>query len=263
MAFTFGKRIVTDGLAFYVDAANPISYNGTVTSWKDLTKSNLNGTLTNSPVFTSTSGSGIIFDSASLQTFAFPNLNISTSAFTIDLWMKPASYKGFVNNQGNGNAGGANWPGILSTTNIVDYTSTLGTPLGVAIGFYGSSAQLYYGAVCTGSFAIPRKIESINYTGSVCPNLTTSSIYNIILQRNTDTNHLEMYLDGVYLNKVYLPSDYWPSGSIPLRSSIRSISSTDSYYPNGTYYSIKIYKNKYLTQDEVTQNYNALKYKYS
>ena len=37
MGITRGPNIVTDGLVFAVDAANPKSYPGSGTAWKDLT----------------------------------------------------------------------------------------------------------------------------------------------------------------------------------------------------------------------------------
>ena len=260
MAFSFGNTIITEGLAFYADAANFQSYPGSGTTWTDITPNKLNGTLTNSPTYTTNGGGGIIFNSASLQTFSFPNVSITTESFAYDFWIKPAAYAG------GSVPGGANWPGMLSTVNYVDYVAnpvTLAiTGTGIAIGFYGAQSYMMYGAVFTGSLLpTASKLGSdLGYTGSIAPTLTTSSVYNIIVQRNTSTSHLELYVNGTYYNKIYIPnSSYSISGSFPLRSSIRSVNSSDSYYPNGTYYNIKIYKGKYLTQAEVTQNYNALK----
>ena len=59
MAFAHNPKITTDGLVFFVDAANPKSYPGTGTTWFDLTKNNYNATLTNSPSF---SNNTIVFD---------------------------------------------------------------------------------------------------------------------------------------------------------------------------------------------------------
>jgi len=251
-----GPYAIKSNLAFYVDAANSKSYPGNGSVWNDMSFNQLNGTLTNSPVYSTTYAGGITFNSASLQLFTFPNVAFTTESFVYDFWIKPASY------ENSGTGGGGSWPGMLSTVNIVDYAPLPAQSTGVAIGFYGQGPELAYGAVCTGSTANPAKALSNwnNGTGSSSPNLSTSSIYNIIVQRNTGTSHLELYVNGVYYNKVYIPDPNWSmSGSIPLRSSIRSTSSPDSLYPNGTYYSIKIYKDKYFTQNEVTQNYNALK----
>ena len=36
MSYSYGKSIVTDGLVFYVDAANENSYPGSGTTWSEL-----------------------------------------------------------------------------------------------------------------------------------------------------------------------------------------------------------------------------------
>jgi len=47
MAINAGPKIVEDGLIFYLDAANPRSYDGAGTTWTDLTTDKANGTLVN------------------------------------------------------------------------------------------------------------------------------------------------------------------------------------------------------------------------
>ena len=55
MSYGYGKSIVTDGLVFYVDAANSNSYPGSGTTWTDLIGSN-NATLDNGPTYSSSNG---------------------------------------------------------------------------------------------------------------------------------------------------------------------------------------------------------------
>ena len=62
MGVSYNPRIVTDGLVFCVDAANPRSYPGAGTTWTDLTSDNNNVTLVNGPVFDSGNGGSILFD---------------------------------------------------------------------------------------------------------------------------------------------------------------------------------------------------------
>lgn len=42
MAYFHSPRIITDGIVFYIDAANPKSYTGTGTVWKDISGNNHN-----------------------------------------------------------------------------------------------------------------------------------------------------------------------------------------------------------------------------
>jgi len=59
MGFHRGPKIVTDGLVFYVDAANPKSYPGTGTVWYDLSSNGNNATLVNGPIV---SNGKVIYD---------------------------------------------------------------------------------------------------------------------------------------------------------------------------------------------------------
>jgi hypothetical protein len=43
MAFNYSPKIVTNGLVFYVDAANTRSYPGSGTVWTDLSRGGNNG----------------------------------------------------------------------------------------------------------------------------------------------------------------------------------------------------------------------------
>jgi hypothetical protein len=62
MGITRGPNIVTDGLVFAVDAANPSSYVSGSSVWKDQTVNQNNGTLINGPTFDSGNGGSIVFD---------------------------------------------------------------------------------------------------------------------------------------------------------------------------------------------------------
>jgi hypothetical protein len=62
MAFRYSPKIVTDGLVLYLDAANTKSYVSGSTTWNDISRSNINGTLVNGPTFSSTNGGSIVFD---------------------------------------------------------------------------------------------------------------------------------------------------------------------------------------------------------
>ncbi len=62
MGIRRGPNIVTDGLVFAVDAANPSSYVSGSGVWKDQTINQNNGTLINGPTFDSENGGSINFD---------------------------------------------------------------------------------------------------------------------------------------------------------------------------------------------------------
>jgi hypothetical protein len=87
MSYSFGKSIVTDGLVFYVDAANGNSYPGSGTTWADLAGSS-NGTLTNGPTFDSDNGGSIVFDGSN-DYASFSNFTSVASTGTVCQWFKP------------------------------------------------------------------------------------------------------------------------------------------------------------------------------
>ena len=91
MGITRGPNIVTDGLVFMADAANPDSYPGSGTTWKDLTITQNHGTLTNSPTFDSGNGGNIDFDGTS-DIVEFGSSNLLTGdncqAATLCSWVK-------------------------------------------------------------------------------------------------------------------------------------------------------------------------------
>jgi hypothetical protein len=85
MAPNYGPKIVTDGLVLCLDAANPKSYPGTGTTWYDLSKNEINGTIIGSPTF-----SNNYFDITGDTTYiSIPNatLNPRTNDFTYSTWI--------------------------------------------------------------------------------------------------------------------------------------------------------------------------------
>jgi len=57
-----GPNIITNGLVLSLDAANTKSYSGSGTTWFDKSGNGNNGTLTNSPTYSSANGGSIVFD---------------------------------------------------------------------------------------------------------------------------------------------------------------------------------------------------------
>lgn len=83
--YAFGK-IVTDGLVLALNAADPNSYPGSGTTWRDMSGNNNNGTLTNGPTFNSGNGGSIVFDGTNdyISTSYVPG---NITAQTISCWI--------------------------------------------------------------------------------------------------------------------------------------------------------------------------------
>jgi hypothetical protein len=77
--------IVTTGLQLYLDAGNSSSYNGSGSTWTDLSPFGRNATLINSPSYSSANSGSLSFLDTSLQYATVPNIgNLST--WTIEAW---------------------------------------------------------------------------------------------------------------------------------------------------------------------------------
>lgn len=90
MAFHYSPRVVTNGLALALDAANPNSYPGSGTTWYDLSGNGKNATMsaTNAPVFTTLNGIKCFQTSdLSSQYFYVSNYTFSTTGRTYELWI--------------------------------------------------------------------------------------------------------------------------------------------------------------------------------
>ena len=87
MAFNYSPRVITDGLVLYLDAANTRSYPGVGTTWTDISRSGINGTLTNGPTFNSENGGSIVFDGSN-NYCSIPAIDVGKN-FTVGIWFRP------------------------------------------------------------------------------------------------------------------------------------------------------------------------------
>jgi hypothetical protein len=86
MSFNYSPKIVTNGLVLCLDAANTKSYVSGSTVWTDLSRSGINGTLTNGPTFSSANGGSIVFDGG--DDFVSTNYTTALTDFTVCMWFK-------------------------------------------------------------------------------------------------------------------------------------------------------------------------------
>lgn len=82
MATFYSPKVVTDGLICYLDAANKKSYPGSGSTWFDLC-GKYNGTLINSPSFTSDYGGAMNTVAATPSYAQITTLDLSSGAYTI------------------------------------------------------------------------------------------------------------------------------------------------------------------------------------
>ena len=96
MGVAYNSRIVTDGLALCLDAANSKSYPGSGSTWTDLSGNGNNATLTNGPTYSSANGGSIVFDGVN-DTVSIPasaNQAMGTGDCTFEWWAKTSDATG-------------------------------------------------------------------------------------------------------------------------------------------------------------------------
>jgi hypothetical protein len=88
LSLSKSTSFVTDGLLLHLDAGNDSSYNGSGTTWYDLSGNNRNATLVNTPTFDNTTNGGLFsFDDTSYEYATIPNIG-DQSVFTVEVWCR-------------------------------------------------------------------------------------------------------------------------------------------------------------------------------
>jgi len=224
-----GPNIVRDGLVLYLDAGSPNSYQGTGTTWKDISKFyQNNGTLINGPTFSSDNGGSIVFDKTNNRVQRdFLNLG---NNFTLGIWAKPTvnsrqtlvanSYTYLTDNNGNN---GFFW--------------TIGNSSGQM--FLSLGQDKYY------RFSQSNLIQNNTwFYGGVSYDGTTIRLY-------FNGNDVSSSAVGSPINIVY--------GTNPLFIGGWNINGTTPIeFFGGSISTVQIY-NRALSAQEVLQNYNATK----
>jgi hypothetical protein len=87
MSLSHSPSLVTNGLVLCLDAINIKSYIGSGTLWNDLSVSNINGTLVNSPTY-SNGGINLLSASAQYISTSYNSIINATTTFTLDITFK-------------------------------------------------------------------------------------------------------------------------------------------------------------------------------
>ena len=222
-----GWGIVTDNLLINLDAANTQSYPGSGTVWNDLSGNGRNGTLVNSPAFTSDGGGCIVLDGVN-DYISMSTLGVAPSNLTVDYWIKRNADNGYF------------W--VIDNMDQPELRMRFeGGNLAPAI--YDNGAYI---------------LETVSST-----TFSTSLWYNICV---TITNGSQkIYINGGTEIIVGTGSyDGAVSGDNAGEHTLGTYNRPGAGY--GGYASVKIgsyrFYNRVLTAQEVTQNFNALKGRY-
>jgi len=220
--FNLGRKIIIDdSLILCLDAASSFSYPGSGNTWFDLSKYQQNVTLYNSPTFNSNIGFGSLQFNGTNQ-YGFRSLlspGITNSPFTISTWLYSTS------------------------TQATQTWTTIGSALGQVIeGILNLGGNNFYYS----------DYGSVNIT--VPNNNILNNWYNVVL-----------YLDSSFAAKMYVNGVLVGSDTATNYLTGNSILSIGTYYLVGPglwyagYISNFYVYNRALSEQEILQNYNALK----
>ena len=220
-----GPDIITDGLVLALDAASERSYPGTGTSWYDLTKESNNGSLINGPLFSNDNYGVIDFDGVNDW-----SLILSSPAFTVNtrtveiIFRMNGSYSNY--------------------SPLAVYANGSSTVNRIWLGVQANKFQMHG-------------------WGTVDPICTTTidsdEWYVCTFSYNKPTQAMKVYTNGALESSVTntqggvsaSSSNNWYLASIP--GGWQGVT-----YSNTSIASFKIY-DRILSDDEVLQNYNAIK----
>lgn len=225
-----GPQIITDGLVLCLDAANPKSYPGSGTTWKDLLGNGNDGTLTNGPTFDSGNGGSIELDSTD-DYIQFSNVSsFDSSTFTVDINLL---LEEDLNN--------SQFFGFFSTQN----GSTSGYQL------FWHSAQYFYLYVTNGIAA------STAASAGTIPSGTHLNL--VATYDDSSLNNTAIYVNNIRYGGSSVGN--YVSPTLPPRLIGRRADSSTNYALNCKLYLTRFY-NRALTAEEVQQNYNATKQRF-
>ena len=216
--------VVQDGLVLYLDAGNDVSYPGSGNKWFDLSNNGNTGTLVNGVGYSASNGGALSFDGSD-DYVSLGTKNIITTDFSVNMWVK-----------------------VTAATKEVFFFSFGYNDSSSALMFKHPDINILY-IIYSNSGTTTQYASSFEITQNV--------LYNITWTRNGSNNIL--YINGFdiysFSNSTILSSCIYDIGWASSRNK------TTAYY-QGNIYTTSLY-NRALTAAEVSQNYNALKGRYT
>lgn len=231
MSFHYSPKVVSDNsLVFCLDSANIKSYPTSGTAWSDITRFGKSVSLINSPTFSASNSGVLVFDGVN-EYGSIPynsNFNLSNTDFTLEGWFMSNN---FSNNQCilSNDTYGANfdWGLLIQDANTI-FFFTNGT--------------------------------TTNITATV-PTMMPGQWYNYVVTLS-GTSSFRMYLNGLLVSGPTTISVSNSSQSLITIGALGGSGAQTIYNLNGEISILRVYR-RALSQAEVSQNYNAIKSRYS
>ena len=224
MSIKAGPDMVKDGLVVCLDAADRNSYSGSGNIWYDLSGNNNNGTLINNFFHSLDNGGGLVFDGV--------NNYIELNKTGIQLGI-PNNSQMTVETYIN----------VFNLTNYVHIVDCASNRWHLAIESIADGGSAYFW-------------NGTTYHLSSSPAIQTNTWYHLVGVQ--ESNLLKIYINSV------LATNGSVAGTPPLQDNNVRIGmwQAGSRYFNGNISSVRLY-NRALSQNEVRENYNASKARFT
>ena len=222
MAFHYSPKVVSDGLVFCVDPANPKSYIGSGSYSTDIITKKT-GSLLNGAYYSSDS---FVFDGVNdYIDFGYIS-ELDLTRFTVSVWYNPTTF--------------STWHTIIDRR----FGSVSDTQTHFCIMINSTQVDAFTSNGST--------FKEVYLTGL---NITTNTWYNFIL--SYDGTSLRFYINGNLSGTLTDTFTPYTTGNQDM-SIGRKNSTGGQYYTQGKISHTTIY-NRALSQTEITQNFNALR----
>ena len=234
--------IVQDGLVLNLDAGNISSYPGTGTTWTDLSTNGNNGTLINGVGYSSNNSGVLTFDGIDDYVSVANNslLNPGTGSFTFGCFVKVKSdvSSGYTN--------------IIFTKNQTDFTN--GYRIDPNVPYDGKYSIIMSEGSITG---VNRAITESTITASL------NTWNNIVGVWDAPNKKLHLYFNGIYdgFSSTTNSLTVNPTNNLEIARYNR-LTLSRYEFSNIDVSQVLLY-NRALTENEVQQNFNALRGRYN
>lgn len=237
MSFNFSPKISSlDSLIYYLDASNTKSYISGSTTWYDISRTGINGTLINGPTFNSSNGGSIVFDGSNDYVgLSQITTNQTIGNYTISLWVS------FTN--------------TITPSNVTNFMlmEAQNTLLG------GVDNYIYLLSSTAGRIGY----QMFNPLSTVYTTTNTwvgGSWYNVVISYDISTSKQSIYVNGVLENFTTIANCYFNTNTYFNLGTYTG--PPKQWFFNGKISNFMIYK-KTLSSDEILKNYNTIKGKFS
>ena len=222
MGLAHSPSIISDGLVFYLDAANLRSYSGSGTSTNGLV-AGIGGTLINGVGYTSSNNGSFIFDGSN-DFMSVGSLGTFYTQGTISFWMKSLDVSVSIRNPFSTNYNGS------INFNVLRFETGAESP---------GTIRCWFGD------------PSNNITGLYYSNISANTWYNVVVTWNQSTTTVTGYLNGTF-DVTNSSWTRWPTSFVNVAVGL----GYNSRFYQGNIGQVQIY-NRALSATEILQNYNA------